>query len=50
MDEITPLRSRISALADLGLEGPGADAAATELDEVADALDALMQHTDEAAG
>lgn len=50
LDEIASLRSRVAALADVGLEGPGADEAATELDAVADAVDALMQLTDEGGG
>ncbi|MFN8103159.1 MAG: hypothetical protein U0U69_01695 [Acidimicrobiia bacterium] len=50
MDETASLRSRVDALADVGVEGPGADAAADELDAIADALDTLMQRTDEAGG
>lgn len=50
MDEIASLRSRVEALEGVGVEGPGADAAADELDAVADALDALMQRTHEAGG
>ncbi|MBX7158946.1 MAG: hypothetical protein K1X95_01520 [Acidimicrobiia bacterium] len=50
MNEIASLRSRVDTLGDLGLEGPGADEAAAELEAVADAVDALMQRTDEAGG
>lgn len=50
MDEVASLRARIAALADVGLEGAGADTAAAELDAVADVLDALMQGADGTGG
>lgn len=50
LDEIASLRSRVVELTGLGLEGPGADEAAAELDAVADSIDVLMQRTDEAGG
>lgn len=50
MDEMASLRERIAGLAEVGLEGSGADTAAAELDEVADALDALMQRADGTGG
>lgn len=50
MDEMAALRERVAGLAEVGLEGSGAETAAAALDEVADSLDALMQRAEGLAG
>lgn len=43
MEDTDALRRRVAALSDVGLEGPGAENAAAELDAIADEVEALLR-------
>lgn len=43
MEDTDALAARVAALAEVGLEGPGADDAAAELDAIADEIETLLR-------